>query len=110
MQERRAMIDRSPFADQQNDMQDEDLAPTRIAVARAFATHVLRLNEERQSNYRVAAIRAFDEVKERFRGADGELPAIGGDDLFDKLTNIVGELESSPEALRAACLEILRPR
>src|SRR5438128_13386 len=67
MQGPRAMTERAPFADQQNDMADEDLAPTRRAVARAFATHVLRLNEERQSNYRVAAIRAFDEVKERFR-------------------------------------------
>jgi len=104
------MIGREPFADQQNDMQDEDLAPTRKAVARAFATHVLQLNEERQSNYRVAAIRAFDEVKDRFRRKDGELPAIGEDELFDKLTAIVTELESSPEALRAACMEILKPR
>ena len=104
------MIDRAPFADQQNDMQDEDLAPTPKAVARAFATHVLRLNEERQSNYRVAAIRAFDEVKERFRGADGELPAIGADELYDSVSNIVAELESSPEALRAASMRIVKPR
>jgi len=104
------MIEREPFADQQNDMQDEDHARTREGVARAFATHVLRLNEERQSNYRVAAIRAFDEVKERFRRTDGELPAIGEDELFDRLTKIVTELESSPEALRAACMEILKPR
>ncbi len=104
------MIERAPFSDQQNDMADEDLAPTRTAVARAFATHVLRLNDERQSNYRVAAVRAFDEVKERFRRPDGELPAIGEDALFDKVSNIVVELESSPEALRAACMEILKPR
>ena len=104
------MTERAPFADQQNDMADEDLAPTRPAVARAFATHVLRLNEERQSNYRVAAIRAFDEVKERFRRDDGELPAIGADALFDKVSNVVAELESSPEALRSACMEILKPR
>ena len=103
------MIEREPFADQQNDMEDEDHARTREGVARAFATHVLRLNEERQSNYRVAAVRAFDEVKERFRRKDGELPAIGEDALFDKVSNIVVELESSPEALRAACMEILRP-
>jgi len=104
------MIERAAFADQQNDMQDEDHARTREGVVRAFATHVLRLNDERQSNYRVAAIRAFDEVKERFRGDDGELPAIGDDELFDKLTNVVAELESSPGALRDACLEILKPR
>ena len=103
------MIERAPFADQQNDMADEDLAPTRTDVARAYATHVLRLNEERQSNYRVAAVRAFDEVKERFRRKDGELPAIGEDALFDKVSNIVTEIESSPEALRAACMEILKP-
>ena len=104
------MIDRAPFADQQNDMQDEDLARTRKGVAQAFATHVLRLNDERQSNYRVAAIRAFDEVKERFRGKDGELPAIGADELFDGVSNIVAELESSPEALRAACMRVVKPR
>src|SRR5260221_12298718 len=103
MQRPRVMMERAPFADQQNDMADEDLAPTRTAVAHAYATHVLRLNEERQSNYRVAAIRAFDEVKERFRRTAGELPAIGEDELFDKVMNIVAELESSPEALRAAC-------
>ncbi len=103
------MIEREPFADQQNDMEDEDHARTRKGVVRAFTTHVLRLNDERQSNYRVAAIRAFDEVKERFRRKDGELPAIGEDELFDQLTNVVAELESSPEALRAACMEILKP-
>src|SRR2546428_2895542 len=108
MQGPRAMTERAPFADQQNDMADEDLAPTRRAVARAFGTHVLRLNEERQSNYRVAAIRAFDEVKERFRHPEGELPAIGEDRLFDEVSHIVAELESSPEALRAACMEILK--
>src|SRR5438270_13405354 len=101
MQERGHMIEREPFADQQNDMEDEDHARTREGVARAFATHVLRLNEERQSNYRVAAVRAFDEVKERFRRKDGELPPVGEDELFDKVSNIVAERESSPEALRA---------
>ena len=104
------MIEREPYADQQNDMADEDLAPDRAAVAREFAQHVLRLNEERQSNYRVAAIRAFDEVKERFRREDGELPARGDDALFDRVLSIVDEIEGSPEALRAACMEIVTPR
>jgi hypothetical protein len=104
------MIERQPYADQQNDMADEDLAPDRAAVAREFAQHVLRLNEERQSNYRVAAIRAYDEVKERFRREDGELPARGDDPLFDRVLSIVDEIEGSPEALRAACMEIVRPR
>lgn len=98
------------YADQQDDMEDENLAPDRAAVARAFARHVLRLNEERQSNYRVAATRAFDEVRERFRREDGELPARGDDPLFDKLLAIVEELEGSPEALRRACLEVVVPR
>jgi hypothetical protein len=35
------MIERAPFADQQNDMEDEDHARTRKGVVRAFATHVL---------------------------------------------------------------------
>lgn len=104
------MLERERYADQQNDMADEDLAPDRGAVARAFAQHVLRLNEERQSNYRVAAVRAFDEVKERFRRDDGELPARGDDPLFDKVRVIVEALEGSPEALREACLEIVEPR
>jgi len=64
------MIEPEPFADQQNDMPDDDLAPT-CGRDRAFATQIPRLNEERQSNYRVAAVRAFDGVKERFRGAHG---------------------------------------
>jgi hypothetical protein len=110
MQVRPAMIERQPYADQQNDMADEDKAPDRAAVAREFAAHVLRLNEERQSNYRVAAIRAFDEMKERFRRDDGELPRRGTDPLFDRVLAIVDELEGSPEALRAACQEIVRPR
>lgn len=101
------MSERERYADQQDDMEDEDLEPDRAAVARAFARHVLRLNEERQSNYRVAATRAFDEVRERFRREDGELPARGDDPLFDRMLAIVEELEGSPEALRGACLEIL---
>lgn len=104
------MLEREPYADQQNDMADEDLAPDRGSVAREFAQHVLRLNEERQSNYRVAAIRAFDEVKERFRGDDGELPARGADPLFDRVLAIVDQLEGSPDGLRAVCLEIAKPR
>jgi hypothetical protein len=104
------MMRREPFADQQNDFADEDLAPTRDKVARAFARHVLVLNDERTSNYRVAATRAFEEAKERFRREDGELPARGEDPLFDKMRNVTVELESSPEALRAACMEIVEPR
>jgi hypothetical protein len=103
------MIRREPFADQQDDMADEDLAATRPAVARAFADHVLVLNEERTSNYRVAATRAFDEAKERFRRPDGELPPQGSDPIFDRMRDVMAELESSPEALRAACLAILNP-
>src|SRR6266700_6582530 len=109
MQDEEEMLHREPYADQENDFADEDLAATLDDVARAFASHVLVLNDERTANYRVAAIRAFDEVKERFRGADGELPAPGTDPLFDKISRIVDELESSPEALRAACLGILKP-
>jgi len=101
------MKGREPYADQGDDFADEDLAPTLDDVARAFASHVLVLNDERTANYRVAAIRAFEEVKERFRGADGELPAPGADPLFDKVSRIVVELESSPEALRAACADLL---
>ena len=101
------MIRREPFADQQDDFTDEDLAPTREGVAQAFAEHVLLLNEERTSNYRVAATRAFEEVKERFRRDDGELPRQGEDPLFDKMLNVIAELESSPEALRAACADLL---
>lgn len=100
---------REPFADQQDDFADEDLAPTLEDVARAFAAHVFALNEERTSNYRVAATRAFDEARERFRKGDGELPTPGEDRLFDKMVHIVDELESSPEALRAACEATLRP-
>ena len=107
MQQREAMIRREPYADQEADFADEDLAPTLDDVGRAFASHVLVLNEERTANYRVAAIRAFDEVRERFRGADGELPAPGADPLFDRIRRIVDELESSPEALRAACTDLL---
>src|SRR5438105_15102093 len=110
MQERGQMIEREPFADQQNDMEDEDHARTREGVARAFAEHVLRLNEERQSNYRVAAIRAFDEVKERFRREDGELPARGDDRLFDKVLVVVEEPEGSPQTMRAAGMELVQPR
>jgi hypothetical protein len=104
------MIRREPFADQQDDFADEDLAPTLADVARAFASHVLVLNEERTANYRVAATRAFDQARERFRREDGELPARGEDALFDRMLTIVDELESSPEALRAACEEVLRGR
>ena len=99
---------REPFADQQDDFADEDLAPTRGDVARAFAQHVLLLNEERTANYRVAATRAFAEARERFRRGDGDLPAPGVDPLYDKMLHVLGELEGSPEALRAACLDILR--
>jgi len=102
------MIRREPFADQQNDFAGEDLAPTLEGVARAFASHVLVLNDERTANYRVAATRAFDEAKERFRRDDGELPKAGDDPRFDKMRNVLAELESSPESLRAACEEILQ--
>ena len=104
------MIRREPFADQQDDFADEDLARTRAGVARAFAKHVLVLNDERTSNYRVAATRAFEEAKERFRRKDGELPERGDEPLFDQMTAVMVELESSPEALRAACMEIIRSR
>ena len=104
------MIRREPFADQQDDFADEDKAPTREGVARAFAEHVLVLNEERTSNYRVAAARAFDGAKERFRREDGELPAQGEDPLFDKMRTVMAELESSPDALRAAAMEITASR
>ena len=104
------MTRREPFADQQDDFADEDLAPTREGVARAFAAHVVVLNDERTANYRVAATRAFEEAKERFRRDDGELPRRGTDPLFDRVLAIVDELEGSPEALRAACQEIVRPR
>jgi hypothetical protein len=104
------MLRREPFADQQDDFADEDLAPDRAAVARAFAEHLLVLNEERTSNYRMAATHAFDEAKDRFRGADGELPKQGDDPLFDKMLTVMAELESSPESLRAACLDIVKPR
>jgi hypothetical protein len=103
------VIRREPFADQQDDFADEDLAPTLADVALAFASHVSVLNDERTSNYRVAATRAFDEARERFRREDGELPAPGQDPLFDQMVHIVDELESSPEALRAACEAVLRP-
>jgi len=102
------MMRREPFADQQDDFADEDLAPTREGVARAFAAHVVVLNDERTANYRVAATRAFEEAKERFRRDDGELPKVGADPVFDKMLEIVAELESSPEALRAACEKILQ--
>jgi hypothetical protein len=102
------MMRREPFADQQDDFADEVLAPTREGVARAFVSHVFVLNEERTANYRVAATRAFEEAKERFRRDDGELPKAGEDPLFDKMLNVVAELESSPDALRAACEEILQ--
>lgn len=110
MQQPSAMIRRVPFADQQDDRADEDLAPDREGVARAFAEHILVLNEERTANYRVAATRAFDEAKERFRRDDGELPDRGVDPLFDKMRTVMAELESSPEALRAACREIAPSR
>lgn len=104
------MIRREPFADQMDDFADEDREPSRDAVARAFAAHVLVLNAERTSNYRVAATRAFDEVKERFRRDDGELPKAGEDPLFDRMAKVMAEIESSPEALRAACEEIRTDR
>jgi hypothetical protein len=104
------MLRREPFADQQDDFADEDLAPDREAVARAFAEHLLVLNDERTSNYRMAATHAFDEAKDRFRRDDGELPRQGDDPLFDKMLTVMAELESSPEALRAACLEIVKSR
>ncbi|HEV2250090.1 MAG TPA: hypothetical protein VGT60_06260 [Candidatus Limnocylindria bacterium] len=100
------MTRRGPFADQQDDFADEDLEPTREGVARAFAEHVLLLNAERTSSYRVAATRAFDAAKERFRRADGELPQPGEDRLLDRMRTVMAELESSPEALRSAAMEI----
>ncbi|HEX9496417.1 MAG TPA: hypothetical protein VGA38_11730 [Candidatus Limnocylindria bacterium] len=102
------MIRREPFADQQDDHADEDLAPTRELVARAFASHVLVLNDERTANYRVAATHAFDDAKERFLGPDGEPPRAGDDAVFDRMLDVMAELESSPEALREACEALLR--
>ena len=98
---------RSPFADQQNEMADEPLEPSREAVARAFAAHILRLNDERQDNYREAATHAFDEARESFRRDDGELPRPGDDHLFDRMTMVIGRLDASPAALRLACEELL---
>jgi hypothetical protein len=97
----------SRFADQQNEMADEPQAPSREAVARAFAAHVLRLNDERQDNYREAATHAFDDARESFRRADGALPHPGEDHLFDCMTMVIGRLEASPEAVRLACEELL---
>src|SRR5438105_15944493 len=101
MQQREAMIRREPYADQEADFADEDLAPALDDVARAFASHVLVLNEERTANYRDAAIRAFDEVKERFRRAIGGLPARGADPLFERISRLDVALEISPKATLA---------
>jgi hypothetical protein len=97
----------SQFADQQNEMLDEAQAPSREAVARAFAAHILRLNDERQDNYREAATHAFDDARESFRRDDGALPHPGEDRLFDCMTMVIGRLEASPEAVRLACEELL---
>jgi hypothetical protein len=97
----------SPFADQQNELAGEPLEPSREEVARAFAAHILRLNDERQDNYREAATHAFDDARESFRLADGALPRPGDDPLFDGLTMVIARIEASPEAVRLACEELL---
>jgi len=102
----RQMSERVPYADQQDENVDVAHERTRSDVARAFAERVMRLNEERQDNFREAAMHAFDEAKERFRSDDRELPAHGADPLFDAMTAVVDQLDSSPEALRAACEEV----
>lgn len=97
------MTMRGPYADQSTP--DTALAadPDPSAVARAFADLALERNLERQDNYREAVEHAFDDAKERFRDARGELPAPGSDPLFDAMAAVIEQLESSPEALRAAC-------
>ena len=103
-------MSREPYADQQDELVSLAREDTRADVARAFAGIVLWLNEERQDNFREAVQHAFDDAKERFRGDDGELPPPGEDPIFDAMVAVVDQVDGSPEALHAACLELVPPR
>ncbi len=76
----------------------------RAESVREVAERVALWNEVRTDDFQDRVVRLVNDAREQFRnGSESEVPGAGEDPLYDALTDIAAEADSSPIGVRDAC-------